>query len=82
MSAELLEECQNEKGESVGLKMNAHSYGWITIYESDVIDAYGTIVKYGPISSFELSPNDEGFDNARKIISALEAWMDHVRLTK
>jgi hypothetical protein len=42
-------------------------------------DAFLTISSEEDLIWYHLSPNDIGWNNAKKIISALSAWVEHTK---
>lgn len=67
MSSDILEFIEDEKGNDIGIFMNVHGYAFIKMADNDD-------------TKFILSPNEEGINNAKMIISALEAWVEKVGL--
>ena len=65
----------DEKGSSVGLKMNAHGYAWLTIFEADKKNEIGEIDVDGKIVDYSFPPNETGWNNATMIAKALMDWV-------
>jgi hypothetical protein len=66
MSCDLLEDCEDKTGSILNLAM--FSSGFARLY---------VISENNNIHDFELTPDKQGFENAEKIISALQEWVRH-----
>ena len=73
MSSEYLD-CieEDEQGATVGLKMNAHGYAWLSICNGKDMDI-------GGIEDYALPPNEKGWRNAEMIADALRSWVEHTK---
>jgi hypothetical protein len=72
MSSDLLEDIKDEDGTSVLLEMDVCNFAFLSIIE---VHKYETEAKS---AQFNLTPDNNGLDNAEKIAKALLAWRDHV----
>jgi hypothetical protein len=65
MSSDLLVDCDDNKGTGIYLSTNVHGFARVYIIGNNEGD------------DFELTPDKQGFENAEKIISALQEWVRH-----
>jgi len=75
MSLELLEDCEDDNGGSIGISIDADSYAFMSVYQENDYDKNDT-------NSFILSPDEKGIENAAKIINVLETWIDRIKGTR
>ncbi len=75
MSSEYLEWLDDdEHGASVGLKMNAHGYAWLSVYNGQ----YGEMSVLG-VEQYALSPDKKGWAAATMIAESLLEWVRHTK---
>lgn len=77
MSSDYLENIIDNEKNIILLTMKASGFAQLTIMDDD---KDGEIE--GNIVSFNLTPDESGWNNAANIASALEAWIDHTKRIK
>jgi hypothetical protein len=75
ISAELLEDIEDNNEASITLSMKARGFAHLTINEPDFAWS-----RDNSIASFELSPDANGIANAKVIAQALLDWVEQIRL--
>ena len=70
MSSDFLEDIDDdEHGYNVLLSMNVYRHAFLTVS--------GPISEEDNSATYHLEPNETGWKNAEKIISALREWVEH-----
>lgn len=76
MSSELIEDCLDHKGNSVGLEMKASGYAILSIFGQDLCNSSES--EEDSIVEFHLKPTEDGFKLAIQIENALKDWRKQV----